>query len=142
MRYNYTSVNSVNDFGSHNLTGNLNANIYLGDFSISPFVNFRNKVVNTISLDIMETPINYGLECTFSKGNFFAELNVLSPFTNRIFRKTYLNELYRYYSEEDLRTSSQFCNIKLSYTFDFGYNTKKVKQEVDKTINSSLLRSF
>lgn len=142
MRYNYTSVNSVNVFGSHNLTGNLNANIYLGDFSISPFVNFRNKVVNTTSLDIVETPINYGLECTFSKGNFFAELNVLSPFTNRIFRKTYLNELYRYYSEEDLRTSSQFCNIKLAYTFDFGYKTKKVKQEVDKTINSSLLRSF
>lgn len=70
IRYNYTSVHSVCSFGNRNLIGNLNANIYVGDFSLSPYVNFRNKIVNTTSLGIEETPVNYGLECTYGKGNF------------------------------------------------------------------------
>ncbi len=142
IRYNYTSVNSVYDFGSRNLTGNLNANVYLGDFSLSPYINFRNKIVNATSLGIEETPVNYGLECTYSKGNFFAEVNIVSPFTDRKFRKSFRHELYAYLSDEDFRTSSRYCHIKLTYTFDFGRQTKKVRQEVDKTINSSLLKSF
>lgn len=89
IRYNYTSVHSVCESGSRNLTGNLNANVYLGDFSLSPYINFRNKIVNTTSLGIEETPVNYGLECTYSKGNFFAEVNLVSPFTDRKFRKMF-----------------------------------------------------
>lgn len=142
IRYNYTSVHSVCSFGNRNLTGNLNANVYLGDFSLSPYVNFRNKIVNTTSLGIEETPVNYGLECTYGKGNFFAEVNVVSPFTDRKFRKTFQHDLYAYGSDEDFRTSGQYCHIKLAYTFDFGYKTKKVRREVDRSVNSSLLKSF
>lgn len=142
IRYNYTSVHSVCGFGNRNLTGNLNANIYVGDFSLSPYVNFRNKIVNTTSLGIEETPVNYGLECTYGKGNFFAEVNVVSPFTDRKFRKTFHHDLYAYDSDEDFRTNGQYCHIKLAYTFDFGYKTKKVRREVDRSVNSSLLKSF
>ena len=142
IRYNYTSVHSVCSFGNRNLTGNLNANVYLGDFSLSPYVNFRNKIVNTTSLGIEETPVNYGLECTYGKGNFFAEVNVVSPFTDRKFRKTFQHAFYAYGSDEDFRTSGQYCHIKLAYTFDFGYKTKKVRREVDRSVNSSLLKSF
>lgn len=94
------------------------------------------------ALGIEETPVNYGLECTYSKGNFFAEVNIVSPFTDRKFRKSFRHELYAYLSDEDFRTSSRYCHIKLTYTFDFGRQTKKVRREVDKTINSSLLKSF
>ncbi len=142
IRYSYTSVHSVTDFDSHNLTGNLNANIYLGDFSLSPYINFRNKNVNTTSLDIREMPINYGLECTYSKGDFFAEVNFVSPFTERKFRSTFQNALYTYHAGDAFKTNSQYCNIKLAYTFDFGHKTQKVRQEVDKSVNSSLLKAY
>ena len=88
-------------------------------------VYFRNKIVNTTSLGIEETPVKYGLECTYGKGNFFAEVNVVSPFTDRKFRKTFQHDLYAYDSDEDFRTNGQYCHIKLAYTFDFGYKTKK-----------------
>lgn len=142
IRYNYTSVHSVCEFGSRNLTGNLNANVYLGDFSFSLYINFRNKIVNTTSLGIEETPVNYGLECTYSKGNFFAEVNLVSPFTDRKFRKTFQHALYAYDSDEDFKTNSRYCHIKLAYILDFGRQTKKVRQEVDRTVNSSLLKFF
>lgn len=110
--------------------------------SLSPYINFRNKIVNTTSQGIEETPVNYGLECTYSKGNFFAEVNLVSPFTDRKFRKMFQHALYAYYSDEDFKTNSRYCHIKLAYTLDFGRQTKKVRQEVDRTVNSSLLKSF
>lgn len=140
IRYNYTSVHSVCDFGSRNLTGNLNANIYLRDFSLSPYINFSNKIVNTTSLGIEEIPVNYGVECTYSKGNFFAEVHVVSPFTNRKFRKTFQHELYTYCSDDAFRINSRYCHVKLAYTLDFGHQIRKSKQDIDKSINSSLLK--
>lgn len=140
IRYNYTSVHSVCDFGSRNLTGNLNANIYLRDFSLSPYINFSNKIVNTTSLGIEEIPVNYGVECTYSKGNFFAEVHVVSPFTNRKFRKTFQHELYTYCSDDAFRINSRYCHVKLAYTLDFGHQVRKSKQDIDKSINSSLLK--
>ena len=41
-----------------------------------------------------------------------------------------------------LAGNGQYCHIKLAYTFDFGYKTKKVRREVDRSVNSSLLKSF
>ena len=38
------------------------------------------------------------------------------------------------------QTASQYASIKVAYSFDFGRKTQKVEKDVDKNINSSLLR--
>lgn len=38
------------------------------------------------------------------------------------------------------QTASQYASIKVAYSFDFGRKTQKVEKDVNKNINSSLLR--
>ena len=48
--------------------------------------------------------------------------------------------IYSYTKSIKDQTASQYASIKVAYSFDFGRKTQKVEKDVNKNINSSLLR--
>jgi hypothetical protein len=140
IRYNYTAIDSKLHDYNDNLTGNLSMNIYTGKFAINPHINFNKRVLDRTTLIHKTLPVNYGIACSYNHKNLFAEVQIESPFTKR--RGHYiLNTPYYVYDvyRKDI-TESRYCNIKISYSFDFGRKTNKIKRDIDNNINSSLLR--
>ena len=48
--------------------------------------------------------------------------------------------IYSYSKNTKDQTASQYASIKVAYSFDFGRKPQKVEKDVNKNINSSLLR--
>lgn len=140
IRYNHTQVSSTRHLHNNDFTGNLNANLYAGDFSISPYVKFNKKILDQTSLAIKKIPISYGIICSYSCKNLFASMEIESPFTKRKTQNLQTTPYYIYDITQRDRLSDNYCNIKIAYTFDFGRKTNKIKRDIDNNINSSLLR--
>ena len=140
IRYNHTQVNARWNRYNNDLTGNMSINWYAGDFSVSPYVNFRQKLLDHTALKVRKVPINYGLTCSYSHKDFFVELLLVSPFISRKERSLLNTPYYTYNIVSRNKIDGGYCNIKCSYTFDFGRKTKKIKKDIDSNVNSSLLR--
>ena len=89
---------------------------------------------------ISKTPIDYGMSCSYSRGNLYVELQAVSPFKKQEKRYWLDLPIYSYSKSIKDQTASQYASIKVAYSFDFGRKTQKVKKDVNKNINSSLLR--
>lgn len=140
LRYNYTQVNAIKNLYNNNITGNISMNLYAGNFAVSPYINFKKKDVNHTTLAVRKVPVNYGISCSYSNKNLFIEFMCVSPFTSRTEKRMLDMPYYTYNMQENSRAESKYCNIKLSYSLDFGRKTRKVKRDIDNNINSSLLR--
>lgn len=111
-----------------------------GTFCVSPYIEFNKKIINHMTLAVREIPLNYGIACSYSNKYLFVELLCVSPFASRK-EKSILNvPYYTYDILKKSRTESQYCNVKMSYSLDFGRKTNKVKRDIDNNVNSSLLR--
>lgn len=140
VRYNHTQVNAMQNLHNNDVTGNINMNLYAGDFCVSPYIEFNKKIINHMTLAVREIPVNYGIACSYSNKYLFVELLCVSPFASRK-EKSILNvPYYTYDILKKSRTESQYCNVKISYSLDFGRKTNKVKRDIDNNVNSSLLR--
>lgn len=137
IRYNHAEVKTTWSKHNNNLTGNLGLNMFMGDFALKPYLHFGKKSLDEAALVISKTPIDYGMSCSYSRGNLYVELQAVSPF-----KKQYWLDLpiYSYSKSIKDQTASQYASIKVAYSFDFGRKTQKVKKDVNKNINSSLLR--
>lgn len=140
LRYNYTQVNAIKNIVNNNITGNISMNLYAGNFSVSPYINFNKKDVDHTTLSVRKVPVNYGISCSYSNKNLFIEFMCVSPFTSRTEKRMLNMPYYTYNMQENSRADSGYCNIKLSYSLDFGRKTHKVKRDIDNNVNSSLLR--
>lgn len=140
VRYNHTQVNAVQNLYNNDITGNISMNLYAGNFSVSPYIKFNKKSIDHMTLAIKKIPVNYGISCSYSNKNLFAELTCISLFTNRTEKSMLDTPHYIYYIQKNDRMESRYCNIKLSYSLDFGRKTNKIKRDIDNNINSSLLR--
>lgn len=141
IRYNHTLIDSKQHIHNNDLTGNLSMNMYIGKFSMSPYVNFNKRVLNQTSLAIKKIPVNYGVNYSYNKGNLFAEIQIESPFSKRKEHNVFNMPLYAFEFYSVNARESQYCNIKVTYSFDFGRKTNKIKKNIDNNINSSLLRA-
>lgn len=140
VRYNHTQVSTIQKLYNNDVTGNISMNLYAGNFSISPYVNFNKKDIDHKTLIVRKTPVNYGISCSYSNKNLFIELACVSPFTSRTVRNMLNTPYYTYNIQRNIRTESKYCSIKFSYSLDFGRKTNKVKRDIDNNVNSSLLR--
>lgn len=140
IRYNHTKVDAIQRMHNNDITGNFSMNLYSGHFSFSPYVNFNKKVLDISTLAINKQPIDYGMSCSYSIKDLLAEILVVSPFTKRKVHSILDTPYYAYNIQTQNRTESQYCNLKITYTFDFGRKTGKVKRSIDNEINSALLR--
>lgn len=140
IRYNHAHVKATWAKFNNNLTGNLGMNMFVGDFAFKPYLHFGKKSLDEASLVVSKTPIDYGMSCSYSKGSLYIELQAVSPF--KMQEKRYWLDLpiYSYHKSIKDQTDSQYVNIKIAYSLDFGRKTKKVDKDINKSINSSLLR--
>ncbi len=91
-------------------------------------------------MTIAEIPVNYSMKLSYSHKNLYLAALVSSPFTKRRTKNTMGAMSYSQFSDMFDRTQSQYFNLSLTYTFDFGRKTKQVESNIDKSGNSSLLR--
>ena len=63
-----------------------------------------------------------------------------SPFTKRKIKTEIQTMPYSQFCEIYNQGQSKYCNISLTYTIDFGKKTKKIENDTDTEINSSLLK--
>ena len=105
-----------------------------------PYLHFGKKSLDEAALVISKTPIDYGMSCSYSRGNLYVELQAVSPFKKQEKRYWLDLPIYSYSKSIKDQTASQYASIKVAYSFDFGRKTQKVETDVNKNINSSLLR--
>ena len=140
IRYAHFWLDGRESIHTNNLTGNLNAAYYWREFSIQPTVTFRQKTLDFATMTIAEIPVNYSMKLSYSHKNLYLAALVSSPFTKRRTKNTMGAMSYSQFSDMFDRTQSQYFNLSLTYTFDFGRKTKQVESNIDKSGNSSLLR--
>ena len=140
IRYAHSWLDARESIHTNSLTGNLNASYYWREFSIQPTVSFRQKTLDFATMTIAEIPVNYSMKLSYAHKNLYLAALVSSPFTKRRTKTTMEAMPYYQFREVLDRTQSQYCNLSLTYTFDFGRKTKIIKEEINKEQNSSLLR--
>ncbi len=140
IRYNHAEVKTTWSKHNNNLTGNLGLNMFMGDFALKPYLHFGKKSLDEAALVISKTPIDYGMSCSYSRGNLYVELQAVSPFKKQEKRYWLDLPIYSYSKSIKDQTASQYASIKVAYSFDFGRKTQKIEKDVNKNINSSLLR--
>lgn len=140
IRYNHAEVKTTWSKHNNNLTGNLGLNMFMGDFALKPYLHFGKKSLDEAAWVISKTPIDYGMSGSYSRGNLYVELQAASPFKKQEKRYWLDLPIYSYSKSIKDQTASQYASIKVAYSFDFGRKTQKVKKDVNKNINSSLLR--
>ena len=97
-----------------------------------------------MSIDLVKTtmPARYGLSISYHHKNLYAEVGTESPFTSKneqIYEMT--QNVYQYKNSLTSRTFQQTAYIKLAYTFDFGKKTNRSYNDVDRNINSAILKA-
>lgn len=141
VRYSHANVKTTWTKLNNNLTGNLGMNLFVGDFAFKPYLHFGKKSLDEASLVVSRSPIDYGMSCSYSKGNLYVELQAVSPFKKQEKRYWLDLPIYSYSKSVKDQTDSQYVNVKIAYSLDFGRKTKKVEKDISKNINSSLLRA-
>lgn len=122
--------------------GYIDAAYYLKDFAFT--VGYRSKYKNCsyFSAEEITIPANLNLSVSYSHGDFRAEVGTNNPFMRRVKYKYELaTDAYRYTNYAISKTASQTAYVKLAYTIDFGKKTSRDKNNVNRTIDSAILKT-
>ncbi len=125
----------------NSLSAKAQVDYYLKDFAFSLYGKSKEK---QMSIDLVKTtmPARYGLSISYHHKNLYAEVGTESPFTSKneqIYEMT--QNVYQYKNSLTSRTFQQTAYIKLAYTFDFGKKTNRSYNDVDRNINSAILKA-
>ncbi len=141
LQCSHTRINTPDRHLRHNsLTGSLVLQWFMGDFSISPWVEFGKTTLNRSSLMLLRSPISYNLQVTYSHGNLYAAIVAASPFSSNKSISRLSTTAYAHETISTPRASSRVYYVTLSYTFDFGRRIKKIQKDHDQSPDSSLLQ--
>lgn len=140
IRFNHTDVNAKYSHSFNDVSGNISMNVFAGNFAITPFLNLRQNILNRISMVKDRVPVSFGTSCSYRLGNLFIEVSLQSPFSCRKIQRVLHQSYYSFEKNYNSKTEYNYCNIKLSYVLEWGRKTKKISKDIDKNINSSLLR--
>lgn len=74
---------------------------------------------------------------------WYTEIGTNNPFTKHSHYKEYVNlDIYQYNQVQTSRINQQTGYIKVAYTLDFGRKTSREKNDVDRKINSAIIKSY
>lgn len=114
---------------------------YGGDFAINAFFESPQKLAGYDAVTT-RTIWQYGLSCSWTKNNFRIEAGTKNPFSQKQFyRFTTVTPDYVCHEKQYLPENKQSLYLKLSYSLDFGKKTKHDKVNVDKHIDSGIIRT-
>lgn len=114
---------------------------YIGDFAINLDGTLAKRTID-FSGTFLHAPGKYSFNVSWNHGGWMIEAGCNNLFLKHKRHTSSLNrEVYRSYQSQSSKLNQQTGYVKLSYTVDFGKKTSRVKDGVDRTINSAILKA-
>ena len=138
--YNFDRFEGGIDKSFNSLSGNIKVIYYLKDFAFNIYYKTPTKTLS----NLIETtaPASFGATVSYARGDFRAEVGTNNPFMrNAEYKYRYVNDIYRYDNTVRSKTASQTAYVKLAYTIDFGKKTSRDRNNVNRTIDSAILKA-
>lgn len=121
--------------------GDIQAAYYLEYFAFNAYFRSPEKVMGT-DLAKVTTPLSYGLSASWTKNAWRVEIGTDNPFSSRLTYKFRFNSpIYNYANEYYSPTDRRSAYVKVAYSFDFGKKTKHDSENMDKSIESAILKA-
>lgn len=127
----------------HNMWfAHLQANYYWKSLGISAFFRCPTHMMDMSSAHTIYN-LDYGLTVNWSYRNFWIEAGTNAPFSKDLYTRNYFNlsPVYSYDKTIHDRTNQQTAWVKVAYNFDFGRKTKKDKDKMNTSIQSTILKA-
>ena len=119
----------------------LDINYFLKDFSINLFGKIPTEKIETTTLIVTKSPATYGASVSWSHKGWYIEAGTENPFTRHSrYREHADYGVYQYNQVQTSRIYQRTGYMKLAYTFDFGRKTSRDKNDVDRSINSAIMK--
>lgn len=119
----------------------LDINYFLKDFSINLFGKIPTEKIETTTLIVTKSPATYGASVSWSHKGWYIEAGTEPPFTRHSrYREHADYGVYQYNQVQTSRIYQRTGYVKLAYTFDFGRKTSRDKNDVDRSINSAIMK--
>ena len=119
----------------------LDINYFLKDFSINLFGKIPTEKIETSTLIVSKSPATYGASVSWSHKGWYIEAGTENPFTRHSrYREHADYGVYLYNQVQTSRIYQRTGYVKLAYTFDFGRKTSRDKNDVDRSINSAIMK--
>lgn len=120
--------------------GALDINYFWKDFSVNIYGKASNYQLN-YNLSYIREPITYGASVSWSHKGWYLEAGTENPFTKHARYKEHADYgVYKYNQVQTSRINQQTGYVKVAYTFDFGRKTSRDKNDVDRNINSAIMK--
>ena len=141
LKYGYMYVPEHANLYQHNFSGSLDLNYFFRSFSVNAYAKTQERMLDQTSLAFIRTPASYGLSIRYSGKNWMAEAGTENPFTKHARYKEHADYgVYKYNQIQTSRINQQTGYVKVAYTFDFGRKTSRDKNDVDRKINSAIMK--
>lgn len=142
LGYSYMYVPGRKDLDKHNFKGNLDVNYYIKAFAVNAYFKTQENRLDENTRAFIKQPVSYGFSIRYSRKKWMAEAGTDNPFSKELhYRKQADYGVYRYNQVQTSRIYQQTAYVKLAYTFDFGKKTSRESNDVDRNINSAILKA-
>lgn len=141
LRYEKFEYPSIPGVETDNFFASLDMDYYFKSFTLRGWIKSTERTLDDSFLAITKSPCTYGFSLRYNASNWMAEIGTANPFNAHSHYREYLyTDVYQYNQVRTSRIYQQTGYIKLAYTFDFGKKTSKERNNVDRSINSAILK--
>ena len=142
LRYEKFEYPSIPGVETDNFFASLDMDYYFKSFTLRGWIKSTERTLDDSSLAITKSPCTYGFSLRYNASNWMAEIGTANPFNAHSHYREYLyTDVYQYNQVRTSRIYQQTGYIKVAYTFDFGKKTSKERNNVDRSINSAILKA-
>ena len=125
----------------NNVGGQLDVNYFWKDFSVNLYGGMQTDYLDVWTLAYLKKPAVYGASVSWSHKGWYLEAGTENPFTKHARYKEHADYgVYKYNQVQTSRINQQTGYVKVAYTFDFGRKTSRDKNDVDRNINSAIMK--
>lgn len=118
----------------------VNANLYLGNFSFSAFANRPRKQLQDYNL-LLKQRLQYGLSAEWSDDNLSVVLQSKNFFSNANYRTSSLfSPCYEMCENSKNATDHSFVSVRFVYSIDYGKKTRHSSKYEGKDVESGILK--
>lgn len=141
--YMYEKVNSqLYHESDHVFQGAADLNYFWKNLSVNVYGKAATRQMSVWMLNHKQSPVVYGLSVGWAWKQWNIEAGTENPFTKHSYYKEYGNYgVYQYDKRYSSRINQQTGYVKLSYTVDFGKKVSREAANINKKINSAILKA-
>ena len=142
-QYMFQKATGESQITDNSFSGKLDLNYFWKDFSLNLYGSAETSQANIWTFIHKRVPMTYGAVLSWSHKGWYTEIGTNNPFTKHSHYKEYVNlDIYQYNQVQTSRINQQTGYIKVAYTLDFGRKTTREKNDVDRKINSAIIKSY